>query len=81
MSRSQSRSCLMLFQTAVFNDCDYRNLSDDNPVSIEELKTFKYDKNSELNKARYESTAYKVLNADKEDIFLGYYEMKKMQKW
>ena len=30
-------------QTAVFNDCDYRNLSDDNPVSIEELKTFKYD--------------------------------------
>lgn len=64
-------------QTAVFNDCDYRNLSDDNPVSIEELKTFKYDKNSELNRARYESTAYKVLNADKEDIFLGYYEMKK----
>ncbi len=47
---------------AVFNDCDYRLLSDDSPVSIEMLKTF--DKKDEKNRFLYEDKAYKIIEAN-----------------
>ena len=47
---------------AVFNDCDYRLLSDDSPVSIEEMKTF--DKKDEKNRLLYNDKAYKIIEAN-----------------
>ncbi|NLU26256.1 MAG: IS1634 family transposase [Hungateiclostridium thermocellum] len=47
---------------AVFNDCDYRLLSDDSPVSIEEMKTF--DKKYEKNRLLYNDKAYKIIEAN-----------------
>lgn len=48
---------------SVFNDFDYKLLSNDEEISIETLKTFdKYDKN---NIDLYEDHAYKVIPADK----------------
>lgn len=47
---------------AVFNDYDYKLLSNDEKVSIEALKSFdKYDEN---NRSLYEDHAYKVIPAD-----------------
>lgn len=52
-----------VLKEAVFNDCDYRLLSDDTPVTIETMKTFdRYNKN---NLELYNDKAYKIIEADK----------------
>lgn len=56
---------------AVFNDCDYRLLSDDTPVTIEGLKNF--DRHDPANFVLYNDSAYKVITADKV-LDLGLYE-------
>jgi transposase len=48
---------------AVFNDYDYRLLSNDKSVSIEKMKTF--DKNDKKNLALYNNHVYKIVQADK----------------
>jgi len=58
---------------AVFNDCEYRLLSDDSPVSIEEMKSF--DKKDEKNRFLYEDKAYKVIEANTL-LDVGLYEEK-----
>lgn len=47
---------------AVFNDFDYRLLSDDSPCSVSDMKSF--DRTSEDNLALYNDRAYKVIEAD-----------------
>jgi len=50
-------------QVAVFNDYDYRMLSDDARISIEFMKVFdRFDKDF---RPLYEELAYKVVIADK----------------
>jgi len=60
-------------QKAVFNDYDYKLLSNDNPVTIEDMKIF--DKNDKKNLELYNDSAYKIVEADK-DIELGLFEKK-----
>lgn len=60
-------------QQAVFNDCDFRLLSSDEPVTISKMKAF--DKNDPKNEGLYLDRAYKVITADKA-IDLGLYEEK-----
>ena len=62
-----------VLKQAVFNDCDYRLLSDDSPVSIEELKTF--DKKEEKNRFLYIDKAYKIIEANTL-LDVGLYEEK-----
>jgi transposase len=52
-----------VIQQAVFNDYDYRRLSDNSPVAIEHMKGF--DRFDPDNLALYNDTVYKVLIADK----------------
>lgn len=60
-------------QEAVFNDCDYRLLSSDDPVTIDSMKSFDHHKKE--NYRLYQDKAYKIINADRlED--LGFYEEK-----
>ena len=61
---------------AVFNDYDYRLLSDDKPVSIKDMKTF--DRHDEKNLKLYNDFAYKIVEADKA-IDLGLYEEKTLK--
>lgn len=56
---------------AVFNDYDYRLLSDESPVTIEAMKTF--DRHDNSNLPLYNDFAYKVIDADKA-LDLGLYE-------
>ena len=56
---------------AVFNDYDYKLLSDDTPVTIESMKSF--DRHDPDNLALYKDSAYKVIIADKV-LDLGLYE-------
>ena len=49
-------------QAAVFNDYDYRRLSDNAKTSIEFMKTF--DRTKKENRAFYDDRAYKIINAD-----------------
>lgn len=58
---------------SVFNDFDYRLLSDDTPVTICEMKEFDRHKKENLN--LYNDFAYKVFVADKA-VDLGLYEEK-----
>lgn len=58
---------------AVFNDCDYRLLSDDSSVTLKTMMTF--DKDNKDNLPLYEDRAYKVIRADKA-VDLGLYEEK-----
>lgn len=58
---------------AVFNDYDYRLLSDDTPVRISDMKAF--DRHDKENLHLYNDSAYKILNADKA-VDLGLYEEK-----
>ena len=58
---------------AVFNDEDYRLLSNNTKVSVNEMKAF--DRFEVKNKAVYEDFAYKVFTADKM-VDLGLYEDK-----
>lgn len=61
---------------AVFNDCDYRLLSSDEPVTIAHMKEF--DRLDKENKALYNDKAYKVIVADSA-FDLGLYEEKKLK--
>lgn len=61
---------------AVFNDCDYRLLSSDEPVTIAHMKEF--DRLGKENKALYNDKAYKVIVADSA-FDLGLYEEKKLK--
>lgn len=56
---------------AVFNDYDYRLLSDDSSVTINGMKSF--DRHDPDNLAIYNDSAYKVITADKA-LDLGFYE-------
>ena len=60
-------------QKAVFNDYDYKKLSDNSPVTIEAMKTF--DRFKEENLPLYNDTVYKILTADKA-VDTGLYEEK-----
>jgi len=62
-----------VLKQAVFNDCDYRLLSDDSPVSMEMLKSF--DKKDEKNRFLYDDKAYKVIEANTL-LDVGLYEEK-----
>jgi transposase len=61
---------------AVFNDCDYRRLSDNENISLEYMKTF--DKTDRENKNLYDDTINKVINADA-IVDLGLTELKVFQ--
>lgn len=63
-------------KTAVFNDYDYRLLSDDSPISIREMKEF--DRFDKANLGLYNDFAYKIIEADKA-IDLGLYEEKTLK--
>lgn len=52
-----------ILKEAVFNDCDYRLLSDDTPITIETMKTF--DRHNRNNLELYNNKAYKIIEADK----------------
>ena len=52
-----------ILKEAVFNDCDYRLLSDDTPITIETMKTF--DRHNRNNLELYNDQAYKIIEADK----------------
>lgn len=56
---------------AVFNDYGYQLLSNDEPITIEKMKTF--DRQDSNNLALYQDSAYKVLVAD-QVLDLGLYE-------
>ena len=58
---------------AVFNDYDYKRLSNDSPVSIKDMKIF--DKNDPRNLELYNDRAYKIVEADKA-VDLGLYDEK-----
>ena len=60
-------------QEAVFNDCDYRRLSNDSPLTIKYMKEF--DRFKQENLSLYNDTVYKILNADKA-VDVGLYEEK-----
>ena len=60
-------------QQAVFNDMDYCLLSTDEPMTIQEMKTF--DKSDEKNRKLYNDRVYKIIPADKA-FDLGLYEEK-----
>ncbi len=62
-----------VMKEAVFNDCDYKLLSDNSRTSTQALKTF--DKTDKENISLYNDTAYKVIQADKV-LDLGLYEEK-----
>ena len=51
-------------QEAVFNDCDYKLLSDNSKVSIESLKSFDKENMDEKTRFLYEDKAYKIITAD-----------------
>ncbi len=61
------------FKTAVFNDYEYRLLSDDSPVTISRMKEF--DRYDVQNRKLYNDYAYKVIIADKA-VDPGIYEEK-----
>ena len=60
-------------QQAVFSDMDYCLLSTDEPMTIQEMKTF--DKADEKNRKLYNDRIYKIIPADKA-FDLGLYEEK-----
>jgi len=60
-------------QDAVFNDYDYKRLSNGRPATIEHMK--KFDRFDKDNRSLYDDKIYKVINADKA-IDLGLYEEK-----
>jgi transposase len=60
-----------VLQEAVFNDFDYRLLSDNKSVSLEWMKTF--DRSKEDNLAHYNDNAYKVIVADRA-VEVGLYD-------
>lgn len=65
-----------VLKNSVFNDCDYKLLSNNKPTTISMLKEF--DRFDEKNLTLYDDFAYKVINADKA-VDLGLYEEKKLK--
>ena len=63
-------------KTAVFNDYDYKLLSNDAPVTLDFMKTF--DKTDDSNNGLYNDRAYKILEAD-HAFDVGLYEEKKLK--
>ena len=63
-------------QNAVFNDCDYRLLSSNDTVSLQEMKSF--DRFDPENLELYKDMAYKVIIADSA-FDLGLYEDKQFK--
>jgi transposase len=63
-------------QKAVFNDFDYRKLSDNTPITIEYMKNF--DRTKPENLSSYNDKIYKVLIANKA-IDVGLYEEKELK--
>lgn len=61
---------------AMFNDFDFRLLSDDTPAKISDMKDF--DRHKEENLCLYNDFAYKVIIADKA-VDLGLYEEKTLK--
>jgi transposase len=61
---------------AVFNDYDYRLLSSNAPITIQQLKSF--DKTDKTNLPVYIDKAYKIIEADKA-IDLGLYEEQELK--
>lgn len=49
-------------QQTIFNDCDYRLLSNDRPVSLEKMLSF--DREEAKNRSLYDDKVYKIVNAD-----------------
>lgn len=62
-----------VMQEAVFNDYDYRMLSNDHPITIKNMKEF--DRFDRKNLPLYNDIVYKVLNADRA-VDVGLYEEK-----
>ena len=62
-----------LLQGAIFNDFDYRRLSDNAPATIDFMKNF--DRFDEKNRKLYDDRIYKIINADRAED-LGLYEEK-----
>lgn len=62
-----------VLKEAVFNDCDYKLLSSDKPMTIETMKSF--DRFDKSNRDLYNDHIYKIIEADKA-IDLGLYEEK-----
>lgn len=60
-------------QEAVFNDFDYRRLSNDAAITIRQMKEF--DRFDQDNLALYDDTVYKIINADRA-VDVGLYEEK-----
>lgn len=60
-------------QKAVFNDYDYRRLSDNSTITIKHMKEF--DRFKKENLPLYNDTIYKVINADRA-VDVGLYEEK-----
>lgn len=56
------RKCSSVMQSAVFDNTDYRIVSNDTPVTIDFLKTF--DRFDVRNRFYYDNLAYKVIVAD-----------------
>ena len=62
-----------VIQEAVFNDFDYRRLSNDHPITIKNMKEF--DRLEKENLPLYNDIVYKVINADRA-VDVGLYEEK-----
>jgi transposase len=62
-----------LLQQAVFNDYDYRRLSDDTPMTLEYMNSF--DRHEAENLPLYNDVVYKIVEAD-HAIDLGLYDEK-----
>lgn len=60
-------------QQAVFSDCDYRLLSDDSLITVEDMKSF--DRFAEENRSLYNDHIYKVIEVD-HAVDVGLFEEK-----
>jgi hypothetical protein len=65
-----------VLQEAVFNDYDYRRLSNDHPITIKYMKEFNRLENENL--PFYNDIVYKVINADRA-VDVGLYEEKMLK--
>ena len=63
-----------VMKKAVFSDIDYKLLSDNSSITLEQMKSF--DKTDEKNLRPYNDKAYKIIQADKA-FDCGFYEEKK----
>ena len=64
-------------QEAVFDNTDYKLLSNNESVTIDFMKSF--DKKSEENKYLYNDKAFKVISADASIILNGFYDEKQLK--